>query len=93
VNVIEVVVIYARPDKQYELPVRVAENATVMDAISKSGILFECPEIDLNKQKVGKFSRVCELHDVVNANDRIEIYRALIIDPKERRRLKAKRKS
>jgi putative ubiquitin-RnfH superfamily antitoxin RatB of RatAB toxin-antitoxin module len=89
-NQLIVYVIYARPDQQFELTVVVASGATVADAIAQSGILTQCPEIDLSKQKVGKFSRACDLHERVKSNDRIEIYRPLIIDPKDRRRVKAK---
>ena len=49
------------------------------------------PEINLNENKVGIFSKQRELQDVVQAGDRIEIYRPLLIDPKAARRLRAKK--
>ena len=46
-------------------------------------------EIDLRQNKVGIFSRLAKLTDMVENGDRIEIYRPLIADPKEIRRKKA----
>ena len=57
--------------------------------IDRSGILDIFPEIDLGKQKVGIFSQARGLMDIVKEGDRIEIYRLLVIDPKEARRKRA----
>lgn len=86
---IEVEVIYALPDRQPLLPVRLAAGATVGDAIRASGVLTLFPEIDLANNKVGIFSKLVKLDDIVRARDRIEIYRPLIADPKEVRRKRA----
>lgn len=87
---ISVEVAYATPKRQMSITVQVSENATLKDAIDASKILKEFPEIDLNQQKVGIFSKPKQLTDKVRAGDRIEIYRALLMDPKEIRRKKAK---
>lgn len=88
---IKVEVAYARADKQWLLLVELSKGSTLHAAILRSGVLHECPEIDLTKQQVGIFSKQRELTDIVNDGDRIEIYRALLIDPKEARRAKAKK--
>ena len=88
---IEVEVAYARPDAQAILPVAVAQGATVADAIKLSGILQQFPEIDLAVNKVGIFGRLSSLRAPVQAGDRVEIYRALIADPKEARKQRAAR--
>ncbi len=41
------------------------------------------------KQKVGIFGQLKKLTDKVENGDRIEIYRSLLIDPKEARRKRA----
>lgn len=87
----EVEVAYALPDKQYLYSVLASENMTVADAIARSGLLKKCPEIDLNTQKVGIFSRIVPLEQVVRSGDRIEIYRPLLADPKEIRKQRAQR--
>ena len=54
-----------------------------------SGILDEFPEIRLSENKVGIFGKLAKLSATLRDGDRIEIYRALIADPKEVRRQRA----
>jgi putative ubiquitin-RnfH superfamily antitoxin RatB of RatAB toxin-antitoxin module len=86
---IQVEVIYALPEQQPLLKVRLAEGATVADAIRASGLLEVFPEIDLTKNKVGIFSKLVKPDEKVRDKDRVEIYRPLIADPKEVRRKRA----
>ncbi|HEY3591463.1 MAG TPA: RnfH family protein [Buttiauxella sp.] len=88
---IKVEVVYALPEKQYLLNVRLEQGSTVEQAILASGILELRTDIDLSKNKVGIFSRPVKLTDVVNEGDRVEIYRPLIADPKELRRQRAEK--
>ena len=88
---IKVEVVYALPEKQYLLKVRLAQGSTVEQAITASGILELRTDIDLAKNKVGVFSRPVKLTDTVNDGDRVEIYRPLIADPKELRRQRAEK--
>jgi putative ubiquitin-RnfH superfamily antitoxin RatB of RatAB toxin-antitoxin module len=82
-------VAYARPDKQWVIPVEVAAGARVEEAIRRSGILDRCPEIDLGRNKVGIFGKLSTLDHPLRRGDRIEIYRPLIADPKEARKRRA----
>jgi len=86
---INIEVIYALPEQQPLLTVRLDEGATVEDAIRASGVLEAHPEIDLAKNKVGIFSKLVKLDEKVRDRDRVEIYRPLIADPKEVRRKRA----
>ena len=79
---ISVEVVYALPEKQYQLYVKVEQGSTIEQAILKSGLLELRREIDLASNKVGIYSRPVKLDDVVNEGDRIEVYRPLIADPK-----------
>jgi putative ubiquitin-RnfH superfamily antitoxin RatB of RatAB toxin-antitoxin module len=89
-QLIEVEVAYARPDRQVVIPVRVASNALVSDAIEASGVLKQFPEIDLDgANKVGVFGKLTRMNAPLQPGDRVEIYRQLIADPKEARRAKA----
>ncbi|MCL5272691.1 MAG: RnfH family protein [Gammaproteobacteria bacterium] len=90
-NKINIEVAYAKADTQRIIKLEVACGTTIEAAIQQSGILAFYPEIDLAQQKVGIFSQKRELTDLVQAGERIEIYRPLIIDPKEARRAKAKK--
>lgn len=86
---ISVEVVYALRETQALLKTRVAEGATVGDAIRASGVLEKFPEIDLDRNKVGIFSKLVKLDEKVREKDRVEIYRPLIADPKAVRRQRA----
>ena len=57
------------------------EGSTVRDAIDRSGLLAEFPEIDLDSQKVGVFGKVTKLDAVLEDGARVEIYRPITADP------------
>ncbi len=59
--------------------------ATARDAIKLSGLIEKCPEIDLASIAIGIFGRVVTLDTRLRDGDRVEIYRALESDPKDRR--------
>lgn len=86
----DVEVVYARPDVQKVIAVKVAKGSTVRAAIERSRMLDVFPEIDLAMNKVGIYGEVRSLGDTLQAGDRVEIYRALLIDPKEARRQNAR---
>lgn len=86
---IEIEVVYGLPDKQVLLQVPVPIGSTIEECIKLSGIIKHFPEIVVSEAKVGIFSRLEKLTTLVKAEDRIEIYRPLIADPKEMRKLRA----
>ncbi|VVO14703.1 Protein RnfH [Pseudomonas fluorescens] len=90
-SVIEIEVVYAAVDRQVLRTVSVPEGVTVRYALLKSGIGDEFPELDLAECPVGIFGKVIADPEVrlIQAWDRIEIYRPLLADPKEVRRLRA----
>lgn len=89
--VIEIEVVYAAVDRQVLRTVSVAEGLTVRAALLKSGIEAEFPELDLASCPLGIFGKVVADPEVrlIQAGERIEIYRPLLADPKEVRRLRA----
>lgn len=86
---IMVEVSYASTREQLIISIKVPEDINVKQAIEKSGIQKKFPEIDLGKNNVGIFGKQTTLGHSLKNKDRIEIYRPLIIDPKELRRKKA----
>ena len=92
-GMIRVELVYARPERQLTVSLQLAAGSSVKQAIAASGLLVQCPEIDLAHNRVGIFSRLCSLEDSLHDGDRIEIYRPLLIDPKEARRLRAAKKA
>jgi putative ubiquitin-RnfH superfamily antitoxin RatB of RatAB toxin-antitoxin module len=89
--VIEIEVVYAAVDRQVLRAVSVAEGLTVRAALLKSGIDAEFPELDLASCPLGIFGKVVADPEtrLIQAGERIEIYRPLLADPKEVRRLRA----
>ncbi|MGQ8365754.1 RnfH family protein [Glaciecola sp. 1036] len=88
---ISIEVAYGLPEKQSLIALTVPEDAQVESAIKQSGILNLYPDIDLNEYKVGIWSKACKLDSELSDGDRIEIYRPLIADPKEVRKLRAQK--
>lgn len=88
---IRVEVVHARPDKQVLLALNVAPGTTLGEAIEESGIREAFPGLEVDPDRVGVFGRKAELGDVLQAGDRVEIYRPLLADPKEARRKRAAR--
>lgn len=82
-------VAYAAEDQQFHIELQFCEGMTIADAIIQSG---------LNGQKIlpenysfGIFGVKCTDQDqLLQAGDRVEIYRVLTINPKDIRRNRAK---
>ena len=88
---IMVEVAYAIPEEQAIITIKVPTIFNVQQAIEKSGIQKKFPSIDLSKNKVGIFGKKTTLDHELKNRDRIEIYRPLILDPKEMRRKRAEK--
>ena len=83
-------VAYGNSKEQVILTVEAEQGITVEQAIEKSGVLARFPEIDLGgANKVGIFGKATKLNQVMQAGERVEIYRPLIADPKQARKKKA----
>ena len=90
----KIAVVYANPKRQFWTTVDLPEGSKVQDAIDRSSVLRQFPEIDLAAQKVGVFSKVVALDSPLEDGDRVEIYRSLTADPKTiQARAKAKGKA
>jgi putative ubiquitin-RnfH superfamily antitoxin RatB of RatAB toxin-antitoxin module len=92
-SAIRVQICYAKPDKQILRELEVATGANIQQAIMQSGILRDTSELDLTVCRVGIFGKLKSLDTVLHDQDRIEIYRALIADPKDSRRKRADKKA
>ena len=89
--VIDIEVVYAAVDRQVLRSVHVNDGAPVRAAVLASGIGSEFPELNLAECPLGIFGKVVADPDsrLIQAGERIEIYRPLLADPKEVRRLRA----
>lgn len=79
-------VAYALPEKQYLFQQEVEPGTTVGQALKASKLLKEIP--DLTIDKVGIFAQLVSMETVLKEGDRIEVYRPLKADPRDRRRQK-----
>ena len=83
---IEVEVAYAQPERQLILTVEVPVGTTAIEAARLSGIEEQFPDIELGKNRMGVFGKLCKPDRVLIAGDRVEVYRPLLADPRAARR-------
>jgi len=87
---IQIEVAYALHDLQKVVRLGVQDGTTLREAVEKTGLLEEFPEIDLGgRNKAGIWGKIAKPDTVLRDKDRVEIYRPLIADPKEVRRQRA----
>lgn len=92
-NPVAIEIAYALPEAQTLLSLDVPAGTTLLQAVQLSGILQRFPEIDAARASYGIFSKIekSPAERVLQAGDRIEIYRPLLIDPKEARKARAEK--
>jgi putative ubiquitin-RnfH superfamily antitoxin RatB of RatAB toxin-antitoxin module len=88
----DVEVVYAEPSEQVVVVLRVAPGTTAREAVLRSGLLSRFPEIHVDRDGLGVFGVRVEGEHVLRHGDRVEIYRPLVVDPKEARRRRAAHK-
>ena len=88
---VEIEVVYAAENRQVLLAVTVPVGTSLRAAVLVSGIAEQFPGLVLADCQLGIFGNVVADADVrvAQPGDRIEIYRPLLADPKEVRRLRA----
>ncbi|QEY24560.1 RnfH family protein [Neisseria animalis] len=83
---LEIELVYGLPDRQVLETLRVAEGTTARVAVLQSNMAAHFPEVDLQTAPLGIFGKRVKDETVLRDKDRVEIYRPLLIDPKEARR-------
>ncbi|MDX1500526.1 MAG: RnfH family protein [Woeseiaceae bacterium] len=86
---IEVEVVFALPRQQVLVTVSLQAGSTVADAIAASGMAQRFPGQDLAAATAGVWGRPVARDCRLRAGDRVEIYRPLVIEPREARRRRA----
>ncbi len=88
--VVNITVMYSpAPRVVHELVLPFNAGVTVMQALQQSGLLADCPEIDLSQPEaftVCIWGKKTTPNHVLRDLDRVEICRALTVDPKVARR-------
>ncbi len=79
-------VVYALPDWQTLLVLEVEPGTTALEAVRRSGILDRHRELAKGELDLGVFGKRVAAEQVLVEDDRVEIYRPLLADPREVRR-------
>ena len=74
----KVSVAYNEQPRSAWIPISIGDEASVQEAIERSGILERFPDIDLKKQRVGIFGKLVKLDTPLQDGDRVEIYRQIV---------------
>ena len=90
-ELIEIEVAYALPDNQILEYLKVPCGTTVAQALQLSGICKKFPEIQLDSKNLGVFGKLVKPETILRNHDRVEIYRYITVDPKEKRRKRVKK--
>jgi len=86
---IDIEVAFASPNAQVLIPLVLADGATVEDAIRAAQLDAAFPQYDFSKLAVGIWGKLVPREQRLSRGDRVEIYRELVRNPMEARRLRA----
>lgn len=85
-DVLSVSVVYSpRAGEVDEVLLSLQEGATVADALRESGL---AARYDTRELAVGVWGVLAATSDLLRDRDRVELYRSLLVDPKQARRLR-----
>lgn len=86
-------VVLALAETQHLVRLRVPEGTTAAQALLASGLPESHAEYIGNSPILGIYGKKIQENQILSAEDRVEIYRPLLIDPKENRRLRVRKKN
>jgi uncharacterized protein len=86
---LDIEVVFAGKDAQKVVELSVVEGTSARAAVGLSGLQFSFPEIALSECPLGRFGSRIDDNTLVVSGDRIEVYRSLMLSPKEIRRRRA----
>lgn len=86
-NSFSVEVAYATADKQYCITVEVTADMTLLQVVLASGLQQHCPDLEIAHTPMGIFGKRIDHPDqvLIRPGQRVELYRPLLIDPKQAR--------
>lgn len=88
---VKIELVYVASDQTtVHLNINLKSGATIQDALDESGIYLSHPETQ--GMPVGIYARQVPLDTILKEGDRVELYRPLARDPKEKRRQQARLK-
>lgn len=91
-GLLQIEMVYALPERQWRVPLTLAQGATVADALTAVADREPFANLDLVNVPVGIYGELVSRERVLADRDRVEVYRPLPVDPPEARRLRSARK-
>ncbi len=88
---IKIEIIYALPTQQDRLTLELPAGSTAAQALQQSGFIAK-HHLDIQHLQCGVFSRLIPWEEPLQDQDRLELYRPLSSDPRQKRLSKVKRK-
>lgn len=85
-DTIDVEVIYAELEKVWFFAMQLPVNSTVADALAAAKERTEWPDIEIKPDLLTVYGQTATLQTKLQAFDRVEILRPLLIDPMDARR-------
>lgn len=83
--------VYAESDLQKQIELNLEDEVSLFDAVQKSHITDFFPDLDLEHCDFGIFGKTSPKNQLLADGDRVEIYRPLLCNPAEMRKMRAKR--
>ena len=90
-STVSVEVVFALPERQILRRVLLPAGSTVSDALAASGLSEEFRK--LGSRRVGIYGKTVPTSAILRDGDRVEVYRPLRADPKDLRRIRAKKRA
>lgn len=82
---INIEVACATKARQMVISLRVPDGTRLAEAVALSGITDEFPDLDITASKMGIYGQVESKDRILADGDRVEIYRPLLISPRQAR--------
>ena len=86
-------VIYCEPDREVVEHIELDNGATVADLLALMGGSEKFSGVEIVASRVGVWGRLAGPDTLLSADDRVEIYRELLADPKSARRRRARQQA
>lgn len=83
---VKIEVVYGTAEQQLLQQLEVPKGTTAREAVYQSQIKQQFPDADIEHAPLGIFGKHIKDDTILRDHDRVEVYRPLLIDPKDARR-------
>lgn len=88
----EIEVVYGLAEQQKLYVLNVEPPISAREAVLRSPLAQDFPDVDVHHAPLGVFGKVVKDNALLHEYDRVEVYRPLLVNPKDARRLRAAKK-